>query len=78
MMTGKLSVTIAQKILYSGVEQMWEFVLVLSDVESGLLTTRVLLCHPDWPEPQEIACVESSPHSFHLRVCETNCDGNKR
>ena len=47
---------------------MWDFVLVLSDRKDGLLTTRVLLCHPDWDEPLEIAAVESDPEKMKVQV----------
>lgn len=74
-----MSVTVGQRISRADVEQMWDFVLVLSRGKGdGTLVTRVLLCYPEWSEPLEIASVESSPHSFNLRVGETNCGRNKR
>lgn len=64
--TQKLSVTVAQTVCRNGSERMWDFVLLLSDRRKGISITRVLLCHPDWDEPMEIARVES--HSGEVNV----------
>lgn len=66
--TKRLSVAVAQRISRRGVEQMWDFVLVLSDCRDGQLTTRVLLCHPDWDEPLEIAAVESDSEKMKVQI----------
>ena len=55
----QLSISVAQGILRDGAEQMWEFVLVLSQQGiDGDLKTRVLLCHPDWDDPVELSPTE--------------------
>jgi len=58
----RVFVTVGQRILRDGREQMWESVVVLAAKErDGTLRTRVLLCNPEWDEPLEIAHVESKP-----------------
>lgn len=58
----RLSVTVSQKTVLKGKEQMWDFVVVHSrQTLDGTLHTRVLLCHPEWDEPLEIATIESRP-----------------
>ena len=67
--TRKLSVAVAQRILRDGNEQMWDFLLVLSKREkNGKLATRVLLCHPHWDDPLEIALIESDSESWDVRL----------
>ena len=57
----RLSAAIGQTISRDGAEQIWDFLFVLSKRDSeGVLSTRVLLCHPDWDEPLEIALIESN------------------
>jgi hypothetical protein len=67
----KVSVRVAQTIWRDGTEQMWDFVLVLADRIDGVLTTRILLCHPEWAEPLEVASVQSSPAGTNLRIAES-------
>ena len=56
----RASITVGQRILRDGAEEMWDSVVVLCQGESGgALTIRVVLCHPDWDEPREIACLRS-------------------
>jgi hypothetical protein len=58
--TDRLSVTVSQKILRDGEEQIWDTVVVHSAAQpDDTLRTRVLLCNPEWDEPLEIANVES-------------------
>lgn len=67
----RLSVAVGQSISRDGNEQVWEFVLVLSDFRHGFLTTRVFLCHPDWDEPMEIAAVQSDLEKIKVQVAES-------
>ena len=47
--------------MLNGRQQLWDFILVLANRDrDGTLRTRVLLCHPDWDEPVEIAEVQSN------------------
>lgn len=56
----QIFVTVSQRVLRDGKEQIWDCVVVHSNTElDGTLRTRVLLCNPDWDEPLEIANVES-------------------
>ena len=60
---------VAQQILRDGIEQMWDFLLVLSKRErNGKLSTRVLLCHPHWDDPLEIALIESDSENWDVRL----------
>jgi len=56
-----LSVKIGQRISRFGAEQVWDSVIIHGDANGDELTIRVLVCHPSWDEPQEIACIRSSP-----------------
>ena len=65
----KVSVRVGHSILRDGTEQMWEFLLVLSKREkNGKLATRVLLCHPHWDDPLEIAVIESDSENWDVRL----------
>jgi hypothetical protein len=67
--TDHLSARVGHVIRIDGTEQMWDFLLVLSKREkSGTLTTRVLLCHPHWDDPLEIAVIESDSESWDVRL----------
>lgn len=64
-----VSVAVGQRVFRAGNQQIWDFLLVLSKRDSeGVLTTRVLLCHPDWDEPLEIAAVESDSEKMKVQV----------
>ena len=65
----QLSVSVAQAILRDGADQMWEFVLVLAQRGiDGDLKTRVILCHPDWDDPVELACIESNEEGLKVEL----------
>ena len=66
--TDKATVVVSQGISRNGSEQMWDFFLLLSDSQNGISTTRVLLCHPDWDEPMEIARIESHSGEVNVQV----------
>ena len=58
--TQRASITVGQRILRDGAEEMWDSVVVLcQEGEDGALAIRVVVCHPDWDEPREIACLRS-------------------
>jgi hypothetical protein len=56
-----LSVKIGQRISRFGAEEIWDSVIIQGDTNGDELTVRVLVCHPSWDEPKEIACIRSSP-----------------
>lgn len=54
------SITLGQLIVRGSAEEMWDSVVVLCQEEAdGALAIRIVLCHPDWDEPREIACLRS-------------------
>ena len=55
-----LSVGVGQLIEQGKTEEMWQSVLVICEEnEDGLLTTKVIVCHPDWEQNLQIACIRS-------------------
>lgn len=65
----RASITVGQRILRNGAEETWDSVVVLcQEEEDGVLAIRVLLCHPDWDEPREIAVIRSSRIGAHFGV----------
>ena len=60
----RASITVGQRILRDGAVEMWDSVVVLCQVEAGgALAIRVVLCHPGWDEPREIAHTRSWSNS---------------
>ena len=55
-----LSVKIGQRIRRLGGEEIWNSVVVHCEKGQDELMVRVLVCHPDWDEPNEIACIRSA------------------
>jgi hypothetical protein len=78
--TERVCVTVSQRLLRDGEEQMWDCVVVHSTKEpDGSLRTRVLLCNPDWEEPLEVANVQSmscEPASAGIVTHVGRQDGN--
>jgi len=76
----RAAITVGQRILRDGAEEMWDSVVVLCQEEKGgALAIRVVLCHPDWDEPREIACLRSwvgtaVPRSGHLSAISDRMD----
>jgi hypothetical protein len=59
--TQALSVAVSQSIKRDTTEEMWQSVLVICEEnEDGLLTTKVIVCHPDWEQNLQIACIRST------------------
>src|SRR3977135_2755248 len=56
-----LSVKIGQRISRFGAEEIWDSVIIQGAASGDDYTVRILVCHPSWDEPQEIACIRSSP-----------------
>jgi hypothetical protein len=55
-----LSIGVGQLIGQDAIEDMWESVLVVCEEnEDGLLTTKIIVCHPDWEQNLQIACIRS-------------------
>jgi hypothetical protein len=56
-----LSVTIGQRMPSPGGEEMWDSVTIQCREEGSELAIRVLVCHPGWDEPLQVACIRSQP-----------------
>jgi hypothetical protein len=57
-----LDVSVSQRILRNGREEMWDSVRVQAKKElDGTLTIRVVVFNPDWDGPLQVACIQSSP-----------------
>jgi hypothetical protein len=55
-----LSVVISQLIGNHNTQESWRSVLVICEESSdGLLTTKIIVCHPDWDQNLQIACIKS-------------------
>jgi hypothetical protein len=59
----RLSLRIGQRIRRFGAAEIWDSVIVQASNDDDDLTIRVLLCHPDWDGPIEIACIRSARES---------------
>jgi len=58
--TQGLSVGVGQMIKQDRTEEMWQSVLVICEKnDDGILTTKVIVCHPDWEQNLQIACIRS-------------------
>jgi hypothetical protein len=58
--TNSLSVRIGQIIRRDGASEMWDSVIVVCQHnEDGSLSTKVIVCHPDWDQHLQIASVQS-------------------
>ena len=64
----RASVAFGQTVLRNGCRQVWDFILVLAEQSENLLTTRVLLCHPDWDEPLEVASIRSDGETLRIEL----------
>jgi hypothetical protein len=55
-----LSVVISQLISNDETQESWRSVLIICEESAdGLLTTKVIVCHPDWDQNLQIACIKS-------------------
>ena len=67
--TDFLSVTIGQRVLRDGVQEMLDSIAVsCAQEEDGSLQVRVTAFHPDWDEGREILLVRSRPDDKDTRV----------
>ena len=71
----KLSLTVSQQISRNGSLESWDSVLVLADQQGASLVIRVLVCHPDWDEPLQIATIESLPTELKLQISQSDPHG---
>lgn len=60
VVTQALSVAVSQSVNRGTGEEMWQSVLVIcEESEGGVLTTKVIICHPDWEQNLQIASIRS-------------------
>ena len=64
--TNSVSVRVGQRIRRNGAPEIWDSVIILcQETEDGKLSTKVIVCHPDWEQHLQIAHIQS-------RVTEAN------
>jgi hypothetical protein len=57
-----LSVAISHSMTKNTTQEMWQSLIVISEQgENGTLTTKVIVCHPNWDQNLQIACIRSAP-----------------
>jgi hypothetical protein len=55
-----LSVAVSQVINTNNERESWQSVLIICEEGSdGLLTTKIIVCHPQWDQNLQIACIKS-------------------
>jgi hypothetical protein len=55
-----VSAAISQVIRRNTTDEIWQAVLVISEEsQDGSLTTKIIICHPDWDQNLQIACIRS-------------------
>jgi len=68
-------VRVGQRMRAGKEEEMWNSVQILcKEQEDGSLTAEVLVCHPDWEEPQTIAAIHSRPQDCDTAAPGLKCD----
>jgi hypothetical protein len=72
--TESLFVKVGQRVRRNGCEEIWHCVQVYAQEEQGgNLAVRVVVSHPDWDEPLQVANIKSRPND---ETCEATlgCD----
>jgi hypothetical protein len=73
--TDTLSVRVGQRVRTGKEEEMWDSVHILcKERADGSLTIEILVCHPDWEEPQAIAAIHSRPQDRDETAPRLSCD----
>ena len=73
--TDTLSVRVGQRMRAGSEEEMWDSVHILCKQQpDGSLTMEVLICNPDWEEPQTIASIHSRPQDSDTAAPSLKCD----
>lgn len=56
----RVSVAISQPVNKNQTEESWQSVLIICDQDpDGSLATKIIVCHPEWDQNLQIACVRS-------------------
>ena len=73
--TDTLSVRVGQRVRAGKEEEMWDSVHILcKEQPDGSLTVEVLICNPDWEEPQAIAAIHSRPQNSDTAAPSLKCN----
>jgi hypothetical protein len=55
-----LSLAVSQMISRNGAQEFWQSLLILCEEnEDGSVSTKVIVCHPDWDQNLQIASIQS-------------------
>ena len=55
-----LSVAVSQSISRNKTQEVWQSVLIICEEDqNGTLTTKIIVCHPDWDQNLQIASIRS-------------------
>ena len=55
-----LSVAVGQAIKRNNTQEFWQSVLIICEQnEDGSVSTKVIVCHPDWDQNLQIALIRS-------------------
>jgi hypothetical protein len=58
--THALSVAISQPVTIDKEHESWQSVLIICEQsQDGSHTTRIIICHPQWDQNLQIACIKS-------------------
>jgi len=70
--TNSVSVRVGQRIRRNGAPEIWDSVIILcQETEDGMLSAKVIVCHPDWEQQLQIAHIQSGaiePNSSTLEL----------
>ena len=55
-----LSVGVSQLVGNDKAQESWQSVLIICEESpDGVLTTKIIVCHPQWDQNLQIACIKS-------------------
>src|SRR5258706_5342467 len=58
--TNAVSVRIGQRLRRNGATERWDSLIILCEqTQQGTLSTKVIVCHPDWEQQLQIAHIQS-------------------
>ena len=70
-----LSISAGQQIRRGQDVETWNSVAIYSKHEvDGGLSLRIIIFHPDWEEPLQIACLRSRPQDASGQAASLECD----
>jgi len=73
--TDSLSIDAGQQIRRGEDVETWNSVSIYSKHETdGSLSLRIIIFHPDWEEPIQIACLRSRPQDASDEASSLQCD----